>query len=106
MATRYTYAQTSEDALIEMFRRVGEDYAVWHDTICREDAEWYNRKTWTGAEAADFRAWLTAKLRKRHRMRKRTAELEAAYFDLMWGWRTTPSGQDGAEDKPAGKEQR
>ena len=83
MAKRYTYAQTCEDALIEMFRRVGEDYAVWHDTICREDAEWYGRKTWTEAECNDFRAWLVAKLMKRHKLRKR----EAAYFDLMWGWK-------------------
>ena len=88
MAKRYTYAQTSEDALIEMFRRVGADYAVWHDTICREDHEWYNRKTWTGAEAADFRAWLVAKkLRKRHKLRKFAAEREAAYFSLMWHWK-------------------
>ena len=87
MAKRYTYEQTTEDALIEMFRRVGEDYAVWHDTICREDHEWYNRKTWTEAESADFRAWLVAKLMKRHKLRKLAAEREAAYFDLMWGWK-------------------
>jgi len=84
-----------------MFRRVGEDYAVWHDTICREDAEWYTRKTWTEAESEDFYDWLVALLRKRYKWTKRFAEREAACFTVMWDWRTTPSGQDGAEDKPA-----
>ena len=82
-----SYHDTCEMALTEMFRRVGEEYTVWKGGKCTVDAEWYTRCSWTEAEAADFRAWLVALLRKKHKMVKKKAETEAAWFDLMWGWK-------------------
>jgi len=73
-----------EEALVEMFKRVGRTYP---DEAFTNNDGWYAMEEWTEAEAKDFRAWLVAKARKDLKLTKEVAETEAAFFDLMWGWK-------------------
>ena len=83
---RLTTDQVITALLREMFRRVGEDYDVWVDTICKEDNEWYMRKSWTEEQEAEFRKWVVAFLREQLRLPKYRAEREMQWFCLQWAW--------------------
>lgn len=76
-----------EECLKEMFRRVGSRYSR---RFCKR-ADWYRTRSWTDAEETDFKKWMVGHLRKRCRWTKRTAEKEAGWFVLMYGWRSAPS---------------
>ena len=81
---------TVDEALVhllrEMFRRVGEDYDEWKDTVCKDNPEWYTARTWTEAEESDFSAWAVQYLRDNLRWTKSLAEREMQWFCLMWSW--------------------
>lgn len=73
-----------EEALVEMFKRVGMEYP---DEAFTSHPDWYQLKQWTKEESKDFRTWLEAKVRKELRLTKKRAATEAAFFDLMYGWK-------------------
>jgi len=76
--------KVTEEALTEMFKRVGRTYP---DEAFTNTPDWYSMEEWTVAESKDFRQWLIAKLRKDLKWTEKKAVLEAAMFDLMWGWK-------------------
>ena len=72
-----------EDCLVEMFRRVGEEYP----NILTEQENWWTTRTWTSQEEDDFKEWMLDYLRTKAKMGKAKAETEVSYFLLMWGWK-------------------
>jgi len=83
-----TYEQTCEDCLKEMFRRVGEEYP--NEELTSQD-EWYHLRTWTEEAKQDFEKWMTALIKKRHKLPMEKVYAEVAFFLLMWGWKTDDS---------------
>lgn len=83
-----SYEKACEDALKEMFRRVGEEYP--NETLTKHE-KWYQMRVWTEEEQDDFSNWLKSMLKKRFRhWHKRTINNEAGMFILNWGWTTNP----------------
>lgn len=80
--------ETTEACLKEMFCRVGERYSR---RFCKQD-DWFRRRSWTDAQCDDFSDWMVAFLRRRERWTKKTAEKEAGWFLLMYGWSRPPDG--------------
>ena len=87
---RTGYEQTTEDCLEEMFKRVGAKYPWPGLTRYRE---WYNRRTWTEQEQADFGKWMKKLIMKRHRVYAKKAEYEVDMFLTRWGWKTKGEGR-------------
>jgi hypothetical protein len=75
------------DCIKEMFKRVGAEYS--EEFV--KDPHWYQKYQWTEAEEDDFKKWLIAEMRKKMRWTKGSAEKEAAWFMLMWGWSNLPA---------------
>ena len=80
--------KTLEMCLREMFRRVGARYSK---KACKEE-DWFRKRSWTSGQEEDFRKWMSALLRKRHRWTKAAAEKEVGWFVLMYAWRNPPDG--------------
>ena len=80
------YEITTEDCLIEMFKRVGETYPN-PELTDRDD--WYMQRTWTIEEEKDFKEWMKVLLKKRYKyLTSLQIDAEIAMFLLMWGWTT------------------
>ena len=72
------------DCLKEMFKRVGLKYPCPEFT---KDKDWYMKKSWTEEEEADFKKWMTKKLKKTYPyMTAKKLEWEVGLFCLSYGW--------------------
>lgn len=79
--------QLVEDALAEMFDRVGETYP---NKKLTDQPGWYTMRSWTDEEEQDFREWLTKKIKKAWPyLTEKKVAMEVAMFLLQWGWKTT-----------------
>jgi hypothetical protein len=73
------------DALDKMFITVGFD-GFDEDFVKNEN--WYLQREWTEEQEREYRDWLLGECKRVLRLTKKQAELEVAYFLLMWGWKT------------------
>ena len=74
-----------EQALKEMFRRVGLQYPNEEFT---KDSQWYTKRTWTKEEEKEFCSWLAEKVKKTWPyMTKKKVGAEVAMFNLCYGWK-------------------
>ena len=69
----------------EMFSRVGEKYPNKELT---DKPDWYTLHSWTDEQQNDFKKWMVSFLTKEMRWIKKTAEKEAGFFILNYGWST------------------
>ena len=81
-------ARTFDECMKEMFRRVGARHSY---KFC-QSANWFQLRTWTDTECADFERWMTVLLRKRHHWPKMMAQKETGWFVMMYGWSRSPDG--------------
>ena len=81
-------AATFDGCMREMFRRVGARYS---EGFCRRD-DWYRERSWTQGQEKEFREWMVAWVRRRHRWTKEMAEREATWFLFQYGWKNSPNG--------------
>lgn len=72
-------------ALNKMFCEVGFD--KFDEEFVKQE-NWYLLHEWTEQQEKDYRQWFIKECRDSLKMSKKTAELEAGYFLLMWGWKT------------------
>lgn len=78
-----SYDQTTEDCLVELFKRVGEPYP---NELTKQD-KWYHLRAWTKDEEADFKKWMDDLLKSRYKWSKSKRSREVAYFLLAYGWK-------------------
>lgn len=77
-----------DEAMDRMFKVVG--FKSFDKEFVKQDL-WYTKKSWTEQEERNFKKWMVNECRSRMKWSKKTAELEVAYFLLMWGWSTSKS---------------
>ncbi len=70
--------------MVEMCRRVGVD----HLKIDYGSPGWFTAYQWTEAEEKDFLKWLTAFVKKAHKVPAHRAEREANKLNMCIGWKT------------------
>ena len=84
------YQKETKELLMEMFKRVGEDYnsfmAKEDTTSC--ESRWFEKHQWTKEQEEDFKKWAVNYLRKKFKWSKKKSEEEMDWFLLMWGWKT------------------
>ena len=66
-----------------MFFMVDEKYP---DRAITDQKDWYKTRYWTMEQEEKFRSWMTAHLRVKGKYSKKMAEIQTAYFMLMYGW--------------------
>jgi hypothetical protein len=79
------------DALLrKMFAMVGKrSTKAWLKTYGKEEG-WFRCFCWTPEKEKEFKVWVIKTLREKAGMTVRTAENNAMWFDLMYGWTTNP----------------
>lgn len=75
-----------QHAMDRMFRMVGFD---GFDEEFTKAENWYTKRSWSEEEEREFRNWFIDGCRKELKLTKKSAEFEASYFLLMWGWSTS-----------------
>ena len=84
------FDKVCQEALIEMFHRVGLEM-TWDEILeyAEADEDWYQSKEWTKAEDSAFSKYLRKKIKKSMPgILKKSIDSEVAMFMLMWGWKT------------------
>ncbi len=84
-----------EACLMEMFRRVGLDFAKFSDVLewaNRHGDDWYKQEAWTEEEQEDFSKWMYKYLAKKTRWSASARQKECSFFILMWGWTCRDGG--------------
>lgn len=72
--------------LPEMFKRVGLKASDINDL--KKQPNWFTTQSWTEEDELNFKQWLVKRLMHRMRMTKASAEKEADFFLLSFGWST------------------
>ncbi len=73
-----------KSALDKMFQMVG---FTSFDSEFAKQKEWYSQKTWSKEDREEFKKWFLKEATTKMKWGKKSAEMEFAYFDLMWGWK-------------------
>ena len=76
-------------ALDKMFTYVGFD--SFNEEFTKQHEDWYQQKTWTEEQSAEFKQWFIAEGKKDLKFNKQMLEKEHAWFDLKWGWKLSDS---------------
>ena len=71
-------------ALDKMFQAVGFEK---FDKEFSDADGWYNEKTWTKDQSADFKKWFITEGKKELKFTKQMMEKEYDWFNLKWGWK-------------------
>lgn len=66
-----------------MFKCVGAKYTK---KFIDSDENWYLSRSWSFREELRFKLWLVEQIRKEFRVNKRTAQDDADFFLLNYGW--------------------
>ena len=72
-------------ALDEMFKRVG--FNGFDQSFVDQNTDWYSKRTWTEKVEKDYRNWFVDLYKKTFKSTTRTAQNEAGWFLLCWGWK-------------------
>lgn len=81
------YEKFTKKALDKMFTYVGFD--SFNEEFTKQHEDWYQRKTWTMEQSADFKKWFITETKKDLKFNKNMAEKEFSWFDLKWGWKVS-----------------
>ena len=81
------YDKFTKKALDKMFTYVG--FEGFNEEFTKQHEDWYQRKTWTMEQSADFKKWFITETKKDLKFNKHMAEREFSWFDLKWGWKVS-----------------
>jgi len=81
------YDKFTRKALDKMFTYVG--FEGFNEEFTKQHEDWYQRKTWTMEQSADFKKWFITETKKDLKFNKHMAEREFSWFDLKWGWKVS-----------------
>ena len=81
------YDKFTKKALDKMFTYVG--FESFNEEFTKQHEDWYQRKTWTVEQSADFKKWFITETKKDLKFNKSMAEKEFSWFDLKWGWKVS-----------------
>jgi len=81
------YEKFTKKALDKMFTYVG--FEGFNEEFTKQHEDWYQRKTWTMEQSADFKKWFITETKKDLKFNKSMAEREFSWFDLKWGWKVS-----------------
>jgi hypothetical protein len=81
------YDKFTRKALDKMFTYVG--FEGFNEEFTKQHEDWYQRKTWTMEQSADFKQWFITETKKDLKFNKSMAEKEFSWFDLKWGWKVS-----------------
>lgn len=75
------------ETLINKMFEIAEHNVTYNDIKDRKD-NWYHQWTMTESQRDEWMKWGVDFLKKKHRMFKKLADREMAFFDLMYGLKT------------------
>ena len=81
------YEKFTKKALDKMFTYVG--FEGFNEEFTKQYEDWYQQKTWTMEQSADFKRWFITETKKDLKFNKNMAEREFSWFDLKWGWKVS-----------------
>ena len=74
-----------EEALDEMFKRVGFD--GYDKSFTDKNISWYSLRTWSEEEESRYKDWFIEKYIKTFKSNKAYAKSEASWWLLSYGWK-------------------
>ncbi len=80
------YDKFIKKSLNQMFTVVG--FECFDEKFTKQE-DWYTKATWSKIQENKFKQWFIKEAKKDLKFNKVTAEKEFAWFNLMWGWKSS-----------------